>query len=92
MSRILYRIGHFAGRHPWRILAAWVLVAVAAVMLNSSLGGQPDETLHDPWRRVADARLTRSRTASRRRRSTRPTSSSTPTRASPRRPHAQAGR
>ena len=39
MSRILYRIGHLAGRHPWRILAAWVLVAVTAVMLNSSLGG-----------------------------------------------------
>ena len=48
MSRILYRIGHFAGRHPWRILAAWVLVAVTAVMLNSSLGGPPDESFTIP--------------------------------------------
>ena len=47
MSRILYRIGHFAGRHPWRVLAAWVLVAVTAVMLNSSLGGPPDVVLSD---------------------------------------------
>ncbi len=48
MSRTLYRIGHFAGRHPWRILAAWVLVAVTAVMLNSSLGGPPDESFTIP--------------------------------------------
>ena len=34
MSRVLYRIGHFAGRHPWRVLAAWVLIAVTAVVLN----------------------------------------------------------
>ena len=48
MSRILYRIGHFAGRHPWRILAAWVLVAVTSVVLNSSLGGPPDESFTIP--------------------------------------------
>jgi RND superfamily putative drug exporter len=48
MSRTLYRIGHFAGRHPWRILAAWVLVAVTAVMLNASLGGPPDESFTIP--------------------------------------------
>jgi putative drug exporter of the RND superfamily len=58
MSRILYRIGHFAGRHPWRVLAAWVLVAVAAVMLNSSFGGAPDEHFTVPGaesQRAADA-------------------------------------
>jgi putative drug exporter of the RND superfamily len=48
MSRTLYRIGHFAGRHPWRVLAAWVLVAVTAVMLNMSLGGPPDESFTIP--------------------------------------------
>jgi len=48
MSRILYRIGHFAGRHPWRVLAAWVLVAVSAVMLNMSIGGQPSESFRLP--------------------------------------------
>ncbi|MGZ4637772.1 MAG: MMPL family transporter [Actinomycetes bacterium] len=58
MSRLLYRIGHFSGRHPWRILAAWILVAVAAVMLNSSIGGQPDESFRLPGaesQRAADA-------------------------------------
>ena len=58
MSRVLYRIGHFAGRHPWRVLAAWVLVAVTAFMLNSSFGGAPDESFSLPGaesQRAADA-------------------------------------
>ncbi len=58
MSRILYRIGHFAGRHPWRILATWVLLAVTAFMLNGSIGGQPDESFRLPGaesQRAADA-------------------------------------
>jgi RND superfamily putative drug exporter len=48
MSRILYRIGHFSGRHPWRVLAAWVVLAVTVVMLNGSIGGAPDETFRLP--------------------------------------------
>ena len=58
MSRVLYRIGHFAGRHPWRVLAAWVLVAVTAFMLNASIGGPPDESFSLPGaesQRAADA-------------------------------------
>jgi RND superfamily putative drug exporter len=48
MSRLLYRIGHFSGRHPWRVLVAWILVAVAAFVLNGSIGGQPDESFRLP--------------------------------------------
>jgi putative drug exporter of the RND superfamily len=48
MSHFLYRIGNFAGRHPWRVIAAWIVVAVAAVMLNSSIGGAPDESFSLP--------------------------------------------
>jgi putative drug exporter of the RND superfamily len=58
MSRLLYRLGHFAGRHPWRILAAWLLIAVAAVALNSSLGGATNDTFRLPGaesQRAADA-------------------------------------
>ena len=58
MSRILYRIGHFAGRHPWRILAAWVVVGISVFMLNSSAGGSPDESFTIPGaesQRAADA-------------------------------------
>lgn len=43
MSHVLYRIGHFAGRHPWRIVAAWLFVAGAIVFLNGSQGGDFDE-------------------------------------------------
>ena len=58
MSRLLYRLGHFAGRHPWRMLAAWILIAVAAVALSSSLGGATNDTFTLPGsesQRAADA-------------------------------------
>jgi RND superfamily putative drug exporter len=48
MSHLLYRIGNFSGRHPWRVIAAWVLVALAALMLNASAGGQPDDNFRLP--------------------------------------------
>src|SRR4051794_20633454 len=58
MANILYRIGHLAGRHPWRVLSAWVLVAVSAIALNSSFGGSADESFSLPGaesQRAADA-------------------------------------
>lgn len=58
MSRILYRLGHFSGRHPWRILAAWIVVGVSVFMLNASAGGSPDESFTIPGaesQRAADA-------------------------------------
>ena len=58
MSHFLYKIGNFAGRHPWRVIAAWVVVAVAAVMLNGSIGGAPDESFSLPGaesQRASDA-------------------------------------
>jgi RND superfamily putative drug exporter len=58
MSHVLYKIGNFSGRHPWRVIAAWVVVAVAAVMLNGSIGGAPDESFSLPGaesQRAADA-------------------------------------
>jgi putative drug exporter of the RND superfamily len=58
MSHLLYKIGNFSGRHPWRVIAAWVMVAVAAVLLNGSVGGAPDESFSLPGaesQRAADA-------------------------------------
>src|SRR6478736_6089957 len=58
MSHVLYRIGNFAGRHPWRDISTWLLVAAAPFMLNSSVGGQPDESFSLPGaesQRAADA-------------------------------------
>src|SRR5436190_5897980 len=48
MSHVLYRIGHFAGRHPWRVIGAWVVVAVSIVMLNAAGGGAYDEKFSLP--------------------------------------------
>ena len=59
MSHVLYRIGNFAGRHPWRVIAAWMLVAVAIFMLNAShRRSSPDESFSLPGaesQRAADA-------------------------------------
>ena len=38
MSRFLFRIGHFAGSHPWRVLAAWAVIATSVV--NGAFGGE----------------------------------------------------
>ena len=48
MSHFLYRIGNFAGRHPWRVIAAWIFIAGAIFMLNSSQGGENDESFSLP--------------------------------------------
>ncbi len=58
MSRLLYRLGHFSGRHPWRVLAAWLVVGISIFMLNSTAGGEPDESFSIPGaesQRAADA-------------------------------------
>ncbi|WP_328843241.1 MMPL family transporter [Streptomyces sp. NBC_00258] len=48
MSRLLYRIGHFSSRHPWRVIMTWVAIAAAAFLLNQSFGGSADETFKVP--------------------------------------------
>jgi RND superfamily putative drug exporter len=48
MSRLLYRVGHSAGRHPWRVLAVWLLIAVGAFVLNGAVGGAANDTFSLP--------------------------------------------
>ncbi|HYO39390.1 MAG TPA: MMPL family transporter [Nocardioidaceae bacterium] len=58
MSHFLYRIGNFAGRHPWRVIAAWIFIVGTVFMLNSSQGGAYDESFSLPGsesQRAADA-------------------------------------
>jgi putative drug exporter of the RND superfamily len=58
MSRLLYRLGHVAARHPWRTLAAWLLIAVSAVALSGAIGGATNDTFTLPGsesQRAADA-------------------------------------
>ncbi len=58
MSRLLHRLGQGAGARPWRVVAAWIVAAFALLMLNSAVGGEPDETFRLPGadsQRAADA-------------------------------------
>ena len=58
MSRFLFRIGHFAGSHPWRVLAAWAVIATSVVLLNGAFGGESTEEFSIPGaesQRAADA-------------------------------------
>ena len=39
MSTILYRWGRTAARHPWRMIGAWLAIAVAVLALQTTVGG-----------------------------------------------------
>ena len=45
MTTLLSRIGRFAARHPWRVVAGWLVAAIAAATLASTVGG----TLNDDY-------------------------------------------
>ena len=83
MSHILYRIGNFAGRHPWRVIGAWVARRRRGLHAQLLGGRQLRRDVQPSRARSRNAPPTPSRTASRRRRCTPPTSSSTPRTASP---------
>ncbi|MGD9702986.1 MAG: MMPL family transporter [Acidimicrobiia bacterium] len=40
MSRVLYRLGRSSARHPWRVVGAWLLIALAVFSLQSAVGGE----------------------------------------------------
>ena len=40
MSAFLYRLGRSSARHPFRVLGLWLVAAVAVMALQSSAGGQ----------------------------------------------------
>ena len=43
MSRILYRWGRAAARHPWRMIGVWLVVAVAVLGLEANVGGETSD-------------------------------------------------
>ena len=45
---LLYRIGNFAGRHPWRVIGAWVFLAGRGPHAQLLPGGGYDETFRLP--------------------------------------------
>ena len=48
MSAFLFRLGRGAARHPLRVVSFWLVVALAALFVNSAVGGDPDETFRLP--------------------------------------------
>jgi RND superfamily putative drug exporter len=48
VSAFLFRLGRSSARHPFRVLGAWLLAAVAIVALQGSAGGEFDDTFRVP--------------------------------------------
>ncbi len=48
MSIALYRLGRFAARHPWRIIGAWLVAAVAVVGASSAFGRELEDSFEVP--------------------------------------------
>ena len=48
MSKNLYRWGYAAARRPWRMIGAWLLVAVAVFALQASVGGETSDDFTIP--------------------------------------------
>jgi len=48
MSRLLYRLGRFAAQHPWRVIAAWALCAIAVVGAAQTVGRDLDDSFDVP--------------------------------------------
>jgi len=48
MTRRLERVGHAAATHPWRVLGAWLLVALAVFALDRTMGGEATDDMSIP--------------------------------------------
>ncbi|HEX9761876.1 MAG TPA: MMPL family transporter, partial [Acidimicrobiia bacterium] len=48
MSNRLYRLGHFAARRPWVVIATWVAVALVVVGAASAFGKDLEDSMEVP--------------------------------------------
>lgn len=48
LSKALSRLGTGAARHPWRVIAAWLLVALAALVAAVAFGGPTADAITAP--------------------------------------------
>ena len=48
MSTFLFRLGRFAAHHPWRVVAAWAIVAIAVVAGSATFGRELDDDTSVP--------------------------------------------
>jgi RND superfamily putative drug exporter len=48
VTRRLERVGRAAAAHPWRVLAVWLLVALAVIGLDRTMGGEATDDMSIP--------------------------------------------
>src|SRR5256885_5100210 len=48
LSKALSRLGGSAARHPWRVIAAWLLTAALAVVAAIAFGGRTADSMTAP--------------------------------------------
>ena len=48
MSTILFRLGQFASRHPWRVIGVWLVAACATFTLGAQFGGEANDEFRLP--------------------------------------------
>ncbi len=48
MSMFLYRLGRAAALHPWRMIGAWLVIAVAVLGLQVTVGGETSDDFRIP--------------------------------------------
>ncbi|MFE5908429.1 MMPL family transporter [Streptomyces wedmorensis] len=48
LSKALLRLGTSAARHPWRVIAAWLIAATLAVLASIAVGGRTADSMTAP--------------------------------------------
>ena len=48
MSHALYRLGRYATRRPWRVIAAWLVAAIVIVVAAGAVGRELDDSIAVP--------------------------------------------
>ena len=48
MSTLLFRLGSGAARHPWRVIAAWLVMAIAVVATSGAFGRTLEDSFSVP--------------------------------------------
>ena len=43
MSTLLYRWGRSSARHPWRMIGAWLVIAISVLALQATVGGDTSD-------------------------------------------------
>ena len=48
MSQLLYRLGRFAARRPWVVIASWLVVSVVVIGASGTFGRELEDSFQAP--------------------------------------------